>query len=667
MAKGRLPLLFGLILTLTIAAACGDDPTPQPTTTPVDITGIAGALQDTIREELAKVQAPLTEAQIRSLVESAVATTVPEGVSPEEIESLVERAVAATAAETVTEEQVAQAIAKAVAEAAAAAPEPLSTSEIGRIVRAAIPATPTAIPTRSPTPRAAGFVSTKVNKLRIAHTPLIVETNRTWTGPWSILLQTDPYLEPVLGNDPETGLPVAGLATSWEVSNGFKDWSFKLRQGVPFHYDWGEFTSTDVAHSFGLLTQEDALNSLKTAWQRATPEIVDDHEITFHFDPPQLEGANLFSRLGGDMTINSKAQWDTEGVEGYDRKPAGTGSYRYLTRSLGESITFERVPDHYSESPEFQELEFVWALESATRVALLLSETVHVSDIELELQPQAEGAGMRVIFARNPSMQVFGYFGGMYLHNNKNNEHYQPGLAWEDVRVRQALNMAIDRDTMNQELYQGKFDNVIRAGFTPANEGWNQEWVAQFDEMYGYNPERARELLVDAGYSDGLNVRGVSVVLGGQPELPVQTEAIASMWADVGVNMTIVDQDVGTWISAQRAWDMHNTFFIIRNAPIRTVQEFTRIFHSTGEGLNHGFTHDEIDKGLDCLIRSADIAERDQCARTMGNWMFDNFVDIPLHVKTIGFTVNPKVVAAWQYPGIGSAQPSHYHLIKATR
>lgn len=160
-------LIAGLfILTLLIVACGGEEadetppPTampaaPMPTPTPIDITGITSEFEKIVQREVEKIQPPLSEVEIRNLIESAISAGVPEGVSAAEIQAMVDSAVAATAAEAVTEAEVTEAIGKAIAEAAAAAPEPLTKSDIEGIVKAAIPVpTPAPTPTATPVPTA---------------------------------------------------------------------------------------------------------------------------------------------------------------------------------------------------------------------------------------------------------------------------------------------------------------------------------------------------------------------------------------------------------------------------------------------------------------------------------------------------------------------------------
>ncbi|WP_256390212.1 ABC transporter substrate-binding protein, partial [Vibrio parahaemolyticus] len=82
-----------------------------------------------------------------------------------------------------------------------------------------------------------------------------------------------------------------------------------------------------------------------------------------------------------------KAQWDKEGLEGFEKRPAGTGSYRYMARKVAQSIAFERVENHWrGERPDFPELEIRFVPEDTTRLATLLNGEAHIVDLPRELQ-----------------------------------------------------------------------------------------------------------------------------------------------------------------------------------------------------------------------------------------------------------------------------------------
>ena len=344
----------------------------------------------------------------------------------------------------------------------------------------------------------------------------------------------------------------------------------------------------------------------------------------------------------------------------------GTGSYQYGGRQLGESIWYEKVEDHwFGENPDFEELEWRWASEQFTRLSLLLAGEVQGSDLARDVQIDALDAGMTVVSSNNENNQSFGFLGGNWLSTG--NEYFQGELPWNDVNVREAMNRAIDREAIMDAVYFGRATPVIVPAFAPFTEGWDDRWVNEFDDKYGYDPDKARQLLADAGYAPGdIQLDLLSTVIPGNPEIPLLIETLANQWGDVGIETSITDLEVGTWLDKWIAHDTHNAFSITRNTPIRTTQEGLRIFFASDpDGFFHGFEHDYINEKFACLRDSVDADERWQCAQEAGDFIFDNYASVPMFQITFDMTINPEFISEWQYPGVGSAHPTHVHNIKA--
>jgi peptide/nickel transport system substrate-binding protein len=129
--------------------------------------------------------------------------------------------------------------------------------------------------------------------------------------------------------------------------------TFKLREGVQWHQDYGEFTAQNLIASYEAMVSEHSITTYKEEyWSRVMApanaagnfEALGDHEITFKYSSPQLDSDLFVSRIV-DFTILSKAHTDKEGmVEGPRNNPVGTGPYRLQEHKLGEAYVFERVP-----------------------------------------------------------------------------------------------------------------------------------------------------------------------------------------------------------------------------------------------------------------------------------------------------------------------------------
>ena len=143
-------------------------------------------------------------------------------------------------------------------------------------------------------------------------------------------------------------------------------------------------------------------------------------------------------------------------------------------------------------------------------------------------------------------------------------------------------------------------------------------------------------------------------------------EAIAVIWDAIGVKTSIQDMEFGNWLNQIIAHEMHGKFFIGRNTPIRTSQEGLRIFFaSPPDGFIYSFEDPLINKNYACLRDSVDADVREACARTAGDYIYEQYAMAPLTVVTFDLTIDPEFISGWQYPGVGSAHPTHSHNIKA--
>jgi peptide/nickel transport system substrate-binding protein len=121
-------------------------------------------------------------------------------------------------------------------------------------------------------------------------------------------------------------------------------------------------------------------------------EIVDDHKGRV---PPQAGGAGVCRAhlCQHDLVMESKARWDAGGKELYGQKVVGTGPFEFVERKVGAHVLYKRVENHWRQTPEYKELEFRWVAEGVTRLASLLAEEVHISDVDRALQKMRSPRG----------------------------------------------------------------------------------------------------------------------------------------------------------------------------------------------------------------------------------------------------------------------------------
>ncbi len=488
------------------------------------------------------------------------------------------------------------------------------------------------------------------------------DSNRFWMVARPDHLQYDPFLDTLLEVDPKTGEYTPRLAEKWSHSPDFREWTFTLRKGVQFHYGFGPMTARDVVHSHAFMLRPEATATLVQTW-RSVEEVkaVNDHTVVFRMKRPSTTLPYAVSRAG-DLRIVSKAQWDKEGQEGFDKRPAGTGSYRYVGRQPGLSVTFERVDNHWGgEKPAFKQLEFRLAREESTRLALLLSGEAHIADLPRELQKDALKKGMKILSSSFPVDWMTVYLGGMYfLPGDKD---FKADVPWTKKQVRQALNMAINRKELLNTVFAGKGTMTYVTGWSDKSEGFNPEWASRFNKMYGYDPARAKALLKEAGYGPGqIKFKILAFTEPGESEGPQVAEALGIYYKDIGVETEI---EVLDWAKVREMFRKKAIGCCIWPNIIswRPSEEWIRISYWS-KSQNHHFENEFIDKTYDALTKTVNPQERQRLTRAIGDHLFDEFADIPLFWFANEVVANPKVVSQWVYPGLAAGRSTHFDRIR---
>ena len=551
------------------------------------------------------------------------------------------------------------------APAAASAPE----SPTAPAAAADPAAPPTSVPTAESRP--SGPVEAKVDRLRIAFTPPPKESSLPWNGPRSLLTQLSPMYETLLDIDPDTGEYIPMLATKWEMAPDGKSWTLDLRKDVPFHFDFGTFDAKDVVYIRDRMgPQEDNLNSFRNTWAKTVEsvEVVDDYRVVFKLAKPD-PNLNFFFSLSGDLAMLSKAQWDQEGVEGLRDRFVATGPYQFLDRVVGQSISYERVPyEHWRvPQPDFKEIEQFWAPESATRLAMLLTGEAQVAELPRDVLAQAEEKGMKTVQSGLGAIHTWLVMGGQ--HYITGDEALDPTVPWtipgERGRlVRQALNKAINRDEINEFIFRGGGSSYLVHGYHPTLPGWNPEWEDRWEEMYGYDPEKAKELLAQAGFPDGFKLKiWGSHTLPGVPELPDIAEAVAIFFTEIGVDVEIVSLEFSALRPHYRTKTTQGFIWPMRTVR-RPLQEQIRLFNQP-DGVVHQYESDSITEKWELLSVTLDPAERDRLIREIGNEKYNEFETIPLLWIFFQLAVDPAIVAEYKFPGTAASNFSHLETIKA--
>ncbi len=274
------------------------------------------------------------------------------------------------------------------------------------------------------------------------------------------------------------------LATDWEISEDGTEYTFNLREGVKFH-DGSDFNAEAVKFNFDRMLDESHPFHDTGPFPLAfffsavdSVEVVDPLTVKFTLSAPYAPFLSNLAYPTG--LIVSPAAVESHGAD-FGRNPSGTGPFRFAEWRSNEAVVIEANPDYWDGAPSLEAVVFRPITDANTRTAEMLAGGI---DMMVEVPPVAlsefEGEQYNVVEQAGPHVWFL-------ILNTKEG-------PFTDVRVRQAANLAINKTSLVNDVLEGTAE--VAAGPTPPAFAWAYN---ESLEPYPYNPERAKELIDEAG------------------------------------------------------------------------------------------------------------------------------------------------------------------------
>ena len=288
------------------------------------------------------------------------------------------------------------------------------------------------------------------------------------------LYDTLMYLNPEGTEEPEPR-----IAESYEISEDGLDYTFKIRDDVTFH-DGTPITVDDVVFSIELYKESEYQGSQIAAL--SSVEAVDDSTVVCHLESPYAP----FLQGICSPYIASKDYYE-EDPDAFVTNPIGSGAYKYVSRTTGSSIVLEANEGYYRGAASIPGITFEVIPDATTKAIALQTGEVNFAEIDASVLVQLEA---------NPAIAIDEVATSTFSFVTMNLDK-EP---FNDVRVRQAVNYAIDRDNLIQVFYEGKAE--ANSSICAKNRFGYSDDILQ----YTYDPEKAKELLAEAGITTPYNV-----------------------------------------------------------------------------------------------------------------------------------------------------------------
>lgn len=415
-----------------------------------------------------------------------------------------------------------------------------------------------------------------------------------------------------------------GLAESWEYVDD-KTLVFKLRQGVTFHN--GEaFNADAVKYTFDRLLGEQGQQGPQYSNYTSieSVEVNDEYTVTFHLNT--IDPVILTKLASYGAVIVPPGYIEENGEEYFDTHPVGTGPFKMTGYERDQQIVLEKNENYWKEGlPKLDKVTFKVIPEASTRLAELqtgsidIMKRVEVSQAEtvkstdyLELME----TGTPTVFALRFDTSI------------------EP---FDDVKVRQAFNYAIDRNALIEEILGG-YGIPIATFQSELSFGYNPDL-----EPYPYDPEKAKQLLQEAGVTEGTTVD--VYIPGSDGNFKEITQAVAFYLEQVGIKLNINTVDVTTLNS-----DLipnGNAGGMYRNGWGGWTLDFDntayQMYHS-GEFWNPTFYDEEIERLLEEQRNSVDQEEREAIFKQLTQRLYELAPEVNLYQAVDLYAVNKRVV-----------------------
>lgn len=409
----------------------------------------------------------------------------------------------------------------------------------------------------------------------------------------------------------ENKSPVPALAEKWEQIDD-TTFRFYLREGVKFH-NGDTLTAEDVRYTIARACTNPGSSSTYKSFDGENTKVIDDLTVEIKLKSPD---ASIFDTLNGQRGgIVCKRAVEELGEDAYGHAPVGTGPYKLEEWQTGTELRLVANENYWGEAPKTPNIVFKIITESANRVIEMETGNADIclNVLASEVARLEEAEGLHV------------EMGTGYQYTTVTFNMQDPVLS--DIRVRQALVAAIDREAIVNAVYKGTAtvaDSIMPTTLLGAKT---------YDPNL-YDVEKAKALLAEAGYADGLTINFVVQPL---EEMQRITEAIQNMWKQIGVETNVSTAEVAAYLA------QGNTLQVgIRNGSASDPASTLIIYDSAfGDRLNSN--NAELDKMLADAKGIYDVNERAAAYHEICDYLWEAKWSLPIAFKKTIYALSDKV------------------------
>ena len=416
------------------------------------------------------------------------------------------------------------------------------------------------------------------------------------------------------------GQPFApSLAESYEVAPDFTSATFKLRQGIKFH-NGDPVTPEDVQFTFEHYRGANA-KVLHDKTERI--DLVDNRTIRFQFKSAFLDFLTLYGcAASGAGWIVPKAYYQKVGADGFKQQPVGAGPYRFVSQQPGTQVTLEAFTEYWRKTPNVKTIVMRGVAEEATRVALLQTGDADVANLIPGQLLDAVRKDSRLRLAPVKAGPIWLELGALD----------KPDSPLKDIRVRQAVSLAIDRKA---------FNDAEMGGMAPAEGNWiPEDWPGAIARPAPtFDLARAKQLMTEAGVAEGFDVDKITPL----PPYSSFAERIASQLRAVNIRTQVNNMERGAFYEQLAPGPNRLKGFVIQlsgepgDAAAR-VRE-----NATCDGTFSGLCIPDVSDRMQRYDASTDPQERKKLLDEAQSYLLDNYLMVPILRQALIHGLGPRL------------------------
>jgi ABC-type transport system substrate-binding protein len=583
--------------------------------------------------------------------------------------------------EVEVEKIVTQEVVKEVVKEVAVTQEVVKEVEV-EVVRTVV-ATPTAGPAMSKTGTIPG------STLTVALESAGGETTEPRSGlpvygcrPGCLAMKDDFFLIDPVGN------LMPHVVANWDFGADTKSWTLEMQEGIQF-FNGREATIDDFAFSIyeGYATRPCQIPGpycsetqdprqgyalYNDPYYFSTHEIVDETTMTIQFEKPTVGLALMTLTTNLDPRgLYSEKEVKELGWEEWLKDPILSGAYMTTKSIPGERKELEVHRNWFKDPPpDWERMLLLTVPEGATRIAMMASGQADVAALSAVTLPQALKFDNLYIIEQPSTVHTQLFFTNLFRPGDPG---YDADYPFLDPRVREAFNIAIDRDLIVERIYAGRSIRQDAPLLAPGMIGWEHPIVQDMrNNPIEYNPVKARQLLEEANFPMDLTVKMImgTFIISGAPELADLNEALLTqLRQNLGLDIVLEKGDLSQILAPHRNEREAIEYHIyagerMSTEPVITTRS-TYFYSDPGHNWNLPIS-DPIKALVDEMLTLTDPVRHGELSAQLSKHLRDNWSHIPIAANPLFFAAQRDGIAGWPLT-IGAPWPHYFEYIRAKR